>query len=161
MCGIAGFVGQQASPREPRAQLLGAMCAAIRHRGPDDGGAYVDDRAALGMRRLSIIDLSTGHQPMANEDETLWLVFNGEIYNFQALGQELRRRGHRFRSSSDTEVIVHAWEEWGENALERLHGMFAIAVWDTRSRTLWLARDRPGIKPLHYAVVNGGLQFAS
>jgi asparagine synthase (glutamine-hydrolysing) len=161
MCGIAGFVEDRPSPREPRAAHVAAMCEAIRHRGPDDGGQYVDDVAALGMRRLSIIDLSTGHQPMTNEDETLWLVFNGEIYNYQPLARELRERGHRFRSASDTEVIVHAWEEWGEAALESLHGMFAMAVWDTRARTLWLARDRPGIKPLHYAPVGNGIRFAS
>ena len=152
MCGIAGFVESHPSPAEPRARRVAEMCDAIRHRGPDDSGQYVDEVAALGMRRLSIIDLSTGHQPMANEDETLWVVFNGEIYNYQPLGRELRERGHRFRTASDTEVIVHAWEEWGQGALQRLHGMFAIAVWDTRSRTLWLARDRPGIKPLHYAL---------
>jgi asparagine synthase (glutamine-hydrolysing) len=161
MCGIAGFVDAQPSPREPRAARLLAMCDAIRHRGPDEGGQRVDEVAAIGMRRLSIIDLSTGHQPMSNEDGTLWIVFNGEIYNYRALASTLAGRGHRFRTSSDTEVIVHAWEEWGEAALDRLHGMFAIAVWDTASRTLWLARDRPGIKPLHYALVGGGIRFAS
>jgi asparagine synthase (glutamine-hydrolysing) len=161
MCGIAGFVEGQPSPREPRAARIGAMCDAIRHRGPDDGGQYVDEVAALGMRRLSIIDLSTGHQPMANEDGTLWVVFNGEIYNYRALARELRALGHQFRTSSDTEAIVHAWEEWGEGALQRLHGMFAIAVWQAPTRTLWLARGRPGIKPLHYSVIGGGIRFAS
>jgi asparagine synthase (glutamine-hydrolysing) len=161
MCGIAGFVDAGPSTREPRTACVQAMCEAIRHRGPDDGGVFVDDVAALGMRRLSIIDLSTGHQPMSNEDGTVWLVFNGEIYNYQALTATLEALGHTFRTSSDTEAIVHAWEEWGEGALERLHGMFAIAIWETTSRTLWLARDRPGIKPLHYACVGGGIRFAS
>jgi asparagine synthase (glutamine-hydrolysing) len=161
MCGIAGFVQNQPAPRQPRTARVAAMCDAIRHRGPDDGGLYVDDVAALGMRRLSIIDLSTGHQPMANEDETLWVVFNGEIYNYRPLARELGTLGHRFRTASDTEVIVHAWEEWGPAALVRLHGMFAIAVWDARDRTLWLARDRPGIKPLHYTLVGDGIRFAS
>jgi asparagine synthase (glutamine-hydrolysing) len=161
MCGIAGFVESHPSPAEPRRERVREMCDAIRHRGPDDGGQHVDEVAALGMRRLSIIDLSTGHQPMANEAKTLWAVFNGEIYNYQPLGRELRERGHRFRTASDTEVIVHAWEEWGKGALQRLHGMFALAVWDTRARTLWLARDRPGIKPLHYAVLGGTIRFAS
>jgi asparagine synthase (glutamine-hydrolysing) len=161
MCGIAGFVERQDSPRGPRADRVAAMCHAIRHRGPDDGGQYLDERAALGMRRLSIIDLSTGHQPMANEDGSLWVVFNGEIYNYKALAAELTGLGHRLRTASDTEVIVHAWEQWGESALTRLHGMFAFALWDARERTLWLARDRPGIKPLHYAELDGGIRFAS
>lgn len=161
MCGIAGFVRVTPSPSEPRESLVRAMCGAIRHRGPDDEGIHVDEVAALGMRRLSIIDLSTGHQPMTNEDQTLWLVFNGEIYNYRELARVLADRGHRLRTSSDTEVIVHAWEEWGPQSVSRLRGMFAFALWDQPSRTLWLARDRPGIKPLHYAVRPGHLAFAS
>jgi asparagine synthase (glutamine-hydrolysing) len=161
MCGIAGFVNRQSSPAEARDERLAAMCAAIRHRGPDDEGRHVDEFAALGMRRLSIIDLATGHQPMTNEDGTLRLVFNGEIYNYRELAADLRTFGHHFRSSSDTEVIVHAWEQWGEGALSRLHGMFALALWDSRTRTLWLARDRAGIKPLHYALTGRGIAFAS
>lgn len=161
MCGIAGFVEPQPSPSEPREALLRRMCAALRHRGPDDEGVYVDEVAALGMRRLSIIDVQGGQQPMTNEDGTLWVVFNGEIYNFRELRSELRERGHALRTSSDTEAIVHAWEEWGEGALSRIHGMFGLAVWDRAARTLWLARDRPGIKPLHYALDGGRLAFGS
>ena len=161
MCGIAGFVDRNHAPRAAREPLLRAMCAAIRHRGPDDEGMYLDETAALGMRRLSIIDLSSGHQPISNEDGTIWVVFNGEIYNYREVGGELRKRGHRFRTASDTEVIVHAWEEWGEAALSRLRGMFGVAVWNSATRTLWLARDRPGIKPLHYAVAGGRLVFGS
>ncbi len=161
MCGIAGFVDRERASRQAREPLLRAMCAAIRHRGPDDEGVYLDETAALGMRRLSIIDLSTGHQPISNEDGTVWVVFNGEIYNYREVAAELRTHGHHFRTSSDTEVIVHAWEQWGEAALSRLRGMFGLAVWNATSRTLWLARDRPGIKPLHYAVAGSRLVFGS
>jgi asparagine synthase (glutamine-hydrolysing) len=142
-------------------ELVGRMCRVIRHRGPDDEGALVDDGVALGMRRLSIIDLSTGRQPIHNEDRTVWVVFNGEIYNFRALRAELEGAGHRFYTSSDTEVIAHAYEQWGAKAVSRLRGMFGFAVWDTRCRRLLLARDRIGIKPLHYAIVDGRLYFAS
>ena len=161
MCGIAGFVEVDPSPAEPREALLRRMCAAIRHRGPDDEGVHVDATAAIGMRRLSIIDVDTGRQPMTGEDGRTVVVFNGEIYNFRELTVELRAAGHHFRTKSDTEVIVHAWEQWGEEALQRLQGMFGIAVWDTASRTLWLARDRAGIKPLHYAERDGRLVFGS
>jgi asparagine synthase (glutamine-hydrolysing) len=137
------------------------MCEVIRHRGPDDEGLLVADGVALGMRRLSIIDLSTGHQPIHNEDETVWIVFNGEIYNFRELRRELEAAGHRFYTSTDTEAIVHAYEQWGEAAIGRLRGMFGLAVWDTRSRTLLVARDRVGIKPLHYATAGGRLYFGS
>ncbi len=155
MCGIAGFSdpGLDASAAAERLQ---PMLAAIRHRGPDDEGALVEPGIALGMRRLSIIDLATGRQPIHNEDRTIWVVFNGEIYNYTALRAELEGRGHRFYTSSDTETIVHAYEEWGDDAFARLRGMFGIALWDARSRTLVLARDRAGIKPLHYAVVGDG-----
>ncbi|HSK11073.1 MAG TPA: asparagine synthase (glutamine-hydrolyzing) [Vicinamibacterales bacterium] len=161
MCGIAGFVGTEASPEEPREALVRRMAAAIRHRGPDDEGVYVDGFAALGMRRLAIIDVPSGRQPMTGEDRTVWVVFNGEIYNFRELAAELQALGHRFQTKSDTEVIVHAWEQWGEAALARLQGMFALAVWNAATRTLWLARDRPGIKPLHYTTHEGGLVFGS
>jgi asparagine synthase (glutamine-hydrolysing) len=168
MCGIAGFAEGQ--PRagwtgvdavEDDTALLRAMCAAIRHRGPDDEGIRVMPGAALGMRRLSIIDLATGHQPMHNEDSTVWVVFNGEIYNYAELRADLARRGHRFYTASDTETIVHAYEEWGEGAFSRLRGMFGIALWDTRDGSLLLARDRVGIKPLHFAVAGGRLYFGS
>jgi asparagine synthase (glutamine-hydrolysing) len=137
------------------------MCAALRHRGPDDEGRHVEPGAAVGMRRLSIIDLATGRQPIHNEDETVWVVFNGEIYNYVTLRADLEGRGHRFHTASDTETIVHAYEEWGEGAFSRLRGMFAIAIWDRRERALLLARDRVGIKPLHYVVADDRLYFAS
>ena len=169
MCGIAGFVENTApngwaagtSAAERAAELVGRMCAAIRHRGPDDQGIHVEGGVALGMRRLSIIDLATGRQPIHNEDRTVWVVFNGEIYNYAALRADLEGRGHRFYTSSDTETIVHAYDEWGEDAFGRLRGMFAIALWDRRRRALLLARDRVGIKPLHYAALGDRLYFGS
>jgi asparagine synthase (glutamine-hydrolysing) len=165
MCGIAGFVESTSAPMafgpDARQELARRMCAVIRHRGPDDEGVWTGAGAALGMRRLSIIDLTTGHQPIANEDRTVWIVFNGEIYNFRELRAALERAGHRFATSTDTEAIVHAFEEWGNGAIARLRGMFGLAIWDTRSRTLLLARDRIGIKPLHYAIANGRLYFGS
>jgi asparagine synthase (glutamine-hydrolysing) len=159
MCGIAGIVRWDGAP--PPAGTVRAMCDRLVHRGPDDQGYYVDQAVALGMRRLSIIDLETGHQPVGNEDGTVWVVFNGEIYNFKELRRELEARGHRFRTTSDTETIVHLYEEYGPGAVERLRGMFALALWDTRRRDLLLARDRLGIKPLYYAPFAGGLAFAS
>jgi asparagine synthase (glutamine-hydrolysing) len=168
MCGIAGFaerdhtVWSRGSDSWNRAgSLLGTMCGAIRHRGPDDQGTLVDAGVALGMRRLSIVDVATGQQPIHNEDRTVWVVFNGEIYNYQALRTELENRGHRFYTRSDTETIVHAYEEWGLDAFARLRGMFGIAVWDTRDGSLVLARDRVGIKPLYYAEAGGRLYFGS
>jgi len=165
MCGIAGFV-ESASTVNPLAPDIGRalarrMCDVIRHRGPDDEGIWVDNGVALGMRRLSIIDLSTGHQPIHNEDGTVWIVFNGEIYNFRELRADLERAGHTFYTNTDTEAIVHAYEQWGRAAFARLRGMFGLAIWDTRSRTLLLARDRIGIKPLYYAVTDGRLSFGS
>jgi asparagine synthase (glutamine-hydrolysing) len=165
MCGIAGFVESPsiAAPldRDRTRSLLHEMCDVIRHRGPDDEGVWTSDGIALGMRRLSIIDLSTGNQPIFNEDSTVCTVFNGEIYNFVELRQELAARGHRFRTASDTEVIVHAYEEWGADAISRLRGMFGLAIWDARQKVLLLARDRVGIKPLYFADVNGRLYFGS
>jgi asparagine synthase (glutamine-hydrolysing) len=139
------------------------MCDTIRHRGPDDAGVWLGDGVGLGHRRLSIIDLSpAGHQPMTNEDGSVWVVFNGEIYNFQTLRLDLEAKGHRFRSNSDTEVIVHLFEEYGADCVRHLHGMFAFAAWDTRAHTLLLARDRVGKKPLKYALLpDGRLLFAS
>jgi asparagine synthase (glutamine-hydrolysing) len=165
MCGIAGFVESASSgnpfPSDEARLLAHRMCDVIRHRGPDDEGLFVDEGVGLGMRRLSIIDLSTGHQPIHNEDRTVWIVFNGEIYNFPGLRRELEAAGHRFYTATDTEVIVHAYEQWGRAAIARLRGMFALAIWDMRTRTLILARDRVGIKPLHYAVAGGRLYFGS
>ena len=164
MCGIAGFADRQPFPgprRDSDLTLVHAMCEVIRHRGPDDEGIHVEEGVGLGMRRLSIIDLSTGHQPIHNEDESVWVVFNGEIYNYRELRAVLEADGHRFYTSSDTETIVHAYEQWGEACFERLRGMFGIALWDRRQGMLLLARDRAGIKPLHYTEHAGRLYFGS
>jgi asparagine synthase (glutamine-hydrolysing) len=160
MCGIAGIV--HADPGYPvDAALLARITGVMRHRGPDAQGLHVWRGAGFGHRRLSIIDLSTGDQPVFNEDRTVAVVLNGEIYNFRELRAELTARGHRFRTQSDTEAIVHAWEEWGDACVERLRGMFAFALWDERTRRLLLARDRVGKKPLYYAADGERLLFAS
>jgi asparagine synthase (glutamine-hydrolysing) len=158
MCGIAGTV-QRRKPAE--LSMVKAMCDEIRHRGPDDEGYHVDNGCILGMRRLSIIDLATGHQPMSNEDGSVWVVFNGEIYNYQELRGWLLERGHRLETNSDTEVLVHLYEEEGAAGIARLRGMFAYAIWDARRRKLMLVRDRLGKKPLYYAVLPDGLFFGS
>jgi asparagine synthase (glutamine-hydrolysing) len=159
MCGIAGIFSVGGPP------VLGgeikAMCDAIQHRGPDDAGYLVQGRVGLGMRRLSIIDLATGHQPIHNEDGTVWVVMNGEIYNYRELRTDLERRGHRFYTTTDTEVLVHLYEEFGERCVDRLRGMFGFAIWDARRQSLFIARDRLGIKPLYYAEVDGRLLFGS
>lgn len=159
MCGIAGIV--DAANDSVDAVTIHRMCQSIVHRGPDDEGVFVKPGVGLGMRRLSIIDLAGGHQPIFNEDRSIWLVFNGEIYNFPELRRELEQRGHRFYTESDTEVIVHLYEEHGADCVQKLRGMFAFALYDERRRRLLLARDRLGIKPLHYAVANGRLFFGS
>jgi asparagine synthase (glutamine-hydrolysing) len=159
MCGIVGMVS--ADDRPIRLDELRTMCNAIAHRGPDDDGFYAKGRAGLGMRRLSIIDLSGGRQPICNEDGTVWVVFNGEIYNYRELRSDLESRGHCFSTTSDTEVIVHLYEETGAACVDRLRGMFAFAIWDEREQSLLLARDRLGIKPLYYAELGGQLIFAS
>jgi asparagine synthase (glutamine-hydrolysing) len=165
MCGIAGFVEAPtvASPFTPdfSRALIHRMSEVIRHRGPDDEGVWADAGVALGMRRLSIIDLATGHQPIHNEDGTVQVVFNGEIYNFRELRRTLEAAGHVFYTATDTEVIVHAYEQWGTAAISRLRGMFGLAIWDGRARSLLIARDRVGIKPMHYALLNGRLFFGS
>jgi asparagine synthase (glutamine-hydrolysing) len=138
-----------------------AMCDVMRHRGPDDEGFHVEPGIALGMRRLSIIDLSTGHQPIHNEDRTIWVVFNGEIYNYRELRDALDAAGHTFYTSSDTETIVHGYEEWGDSVFSRLRGMFGVAVWNAATRTLVVARDRAGIKPIYYSESGGRLFFGS
>src|SRR5438552_3876993 len=159
MCGIAGFfVNGGSVDRRP---TLRRMTDSLRHRGPDDEGFYVDESVALGVRRLSIIDLATGRQPIANEDGTVWVVQNGEIYNFRELRDELERRGHRFRTASDTEVLVHGYEEYGGEFVSRLDGMFALAVWDAVNRSLILARDRMGEKPLYYYAGPDAFVFGS
>jgi asparagine synthase (glutamine-hydrolysing) len=160
MCGICGIFG--ADGRDPAVQArVRSMCDAIVHRGPDEDGYYFDDAVALGMRRLSIIDLQTGRQPIANEDKTVWTVYNGEIYNFPVLKAELEAKGHRFATRADTEVIVHLYEEHGAEFVHKLNGMFAIALWDKRTRTFILTRDRIGVKPLHYWEDRGRLVFGS
>jgi asparagine synthase (glutamine-hydrolysing) len=160
MCGIAGIYkphcSEQLSPEAVR-----AMTQTIIHRGPDDEGIYTGAGIAFGFRRLSIIDLAGGHQPLANEDETVWVMLNGEIYNYPELREELATRGHVFRTHSDTEVIAHLYEEVGEKCFERLRGMFAIAIWDARRKTMLLARDRVGKKPLFYAEDSEQVTFAS
>ena len=168
MCGIAGFAdavthADASAPERIAAdtRLVRAMCSVIRHRGPDDEGVRVEAGVGLGMRRLSIIDLATGHQPIGSEDGAVQVVFNGEIYNFGELRAELTRAGHRFATTTDTEVIVHGYEQWGRGVFERLRGMFGIALWDSRARALWLARDRVGIKPLYYTEHTGRLFFGS
>jgi asparagine synthase (glutamine-hydrolysing) len=159
MCGIAGILGGVGRP--VRLEEVRSMCAALVHRGPDDEGIYLDDGVGLGMRRLSIIDLETGRQPVRNEDGTIWAVLNGEIYNYQELRRDLEGRGHVFKTSSDTETVVHLYEEHGTDCVVRMRGMFALALWDQSRRRLLLARDRLGIKPLHYAEAGGRLVFAS
>ncbi len=173
MCGICGKLYFE-SNRPVEKRLVEAMCNVLRHRGPDDMGMYTFSNhqdgnlnpghscsIGLGQTRLSIIDLATGHQPIHNENKTVWVVLNGEIYNFQALKSELVSQGHRFYTSSDTEVIVHLYEEYGNNFVQHVNGMFAIAIWDEKRRRLVLLRDRIGIKPLYYFVGNDGLLFAS
>jgi len=159
MCGIAGFLAPPGVVAD-RA-VLERMVASLRHRGPDAVGYHVEGRVALGVARLRIIDLATGDQPLANEDGAVQVVLNGEIYNFEALRDRLERMGHRFASRGDTEVIAHAWEEYGEACPEDLNGMFAFALWDRRRQTLFLARDRMGEKPLYYASPGGWLVFGS
>ena len=146
MCGIAGFVALQATPNA--ASILERMTNAIRHRGPDDNGYFTGPDAFLGHRRLSIVDLATGHQPMFDGDRSRVIVFNGEIYNHADLRPHLERLGCRYQSRSDTETILHAYQVWGPQALDRFRGMFAFTIWDRESRTLFGARDRLGIKPL-------------
>jgi asparagine synthase (glutamine-hydrolysing) len=164
MCGFAGILTFPHRDSDTTPELLRAMSDTIAHRGPDDEGVYLAPDRALGFafRRLSIIDLSpAGHQPMANADGSVWIVFNGEIYNHRALRGELEAAGHAYRSRSDTETLLYAYEEWGERFVERLEGMFAIALWDARRRRLLLYRDRLGVKPLYHAVAGGRLVFAS
>ncbi len=159
MCGIAGKLNLSLSPASP--PVIQAMCDGIAHRGPDDWGLYVRGPVGLGSRRLSIIDLEGGHQPISNEDETIWIVFNGEIYNFPELRQELVQQGHLFRTNTDTEVIVHLYEEHGVDCLQHLNGMYAFALWDEPRQRLFVARDRLGEKPLVYSLRPDGLTFAS
>ena len=155
MCGITGYLGQG------NEEILRKMTDSLKHRGPDDKGFYFNNNIGLGHRRLSIIDLATGHQPISNEDETIWLIFNGEIYNFFELRKDLEKKGHKFKTQTDTEVMVHLYEEKGEDFLKELNGMFAIALWDEKNEKLILARDRMGQKPLYYSLINNTLIFGS
>ena len=159
MCGIVGIVNQ--TGRGVDARVLEEMCDAIRHRGPDEEGAYLKGRVGLAMRRLAIIDLAGGQQPIANEDRTAWIVFNGEIYNYRELKERLEKLGHRFRTDCDTEAIIHAYEQYGADCPKHLRGMFAFAIWDECRGELFLARDRVGKKPLLYAHAGGKLIFGS
>jgi len=160
VCGICGkMVFERGASVSPA--LVRAMADSIRHRGPDDDGYYFSGSVGLGFRRLSIIDLSGGHQPLSNEDGSVWIVFNGEIYNYQELRELLLTKGHVFKTNSDTEVIVHLYEEFGEGCVEKLRGMFAFAIWDDRQDVLFIARDRLGIKPLYYYLSDKALIFAS
>lgn len=158
MCGICGYYSFEKS--NPDENLLKKMCSVIEHRGPDDEGIFLDKGVGLGMRRLSIIDIEGGRQPVHNEDSTIWIVFNGEIYNYRELRLSLEKK-HRFYTSSDTEVIVHLYEEFGEGFVSRLNGMFGLAIWDSNNNKLLLARDRTGIKPLHYIILKNKLIFGS
>jgi len=160
MCGICGIFYSDPTQRVNR-DALAAMNRQIAHRGPDDDGFFVDDNIGLAMRRLSIIDIKTGHQPLSNEDGSVWIAYNGEIYNHQELRKDLEARGHRYRTHSDTETIVHLYEEYGNNCVEHLRGMFAFALWDRSRRCLFLARDRLGIKPLYYRYDGHTLLFGS
>ena len=160
MCGICGqFRFRDGAPVER--ESIRRMMQTIVHRGPDDEGSYISGSLGLGFRRLSIIDLSTGHQPMSDGERTTWVVFNGEIYNFKELRQELLKQGHAFRTQCDTEVIVHGYKQWGDGVLNRLNGMFGLAIWDEPRRKLLLARDPMGIKPVYYALRDGELHFGS
>src|SRR5688572_28490777 len=161
MCGIAGRFNFDPTHAVSRERLI-AMTDAVAHRGPDAGGYYLQGAIGLGHRRLSIIDLATGDQPIGNEDGQVQVIFNGEIYNFAEVRRELIAHGHRFRTGSDTEVIVHGYEQWGDRCVDRFRGMFAFAVWDAKARRLLLARDRVGVKPLYYAELPGrGIVFGS
>ena len=157
MCGIVGFINQKKNKEE----IIENMSLKIRHRGPDDEGYYIDNNIALAHRRLAIIDLKSGKQPIFNEDKTKIIIFNGEIYNFKSLRKILINEGHKFKTNSDTEVILHGYEKWGKNLPKKLRGMFAFAIWDTNKKELFMARDYFGIKPLYFAHFNGTFMFAS
>src|SRR6266508_821293 len=160
MCGICGFVSFE--PERPTDEfILKRMISSLIHRGPDDEGFYRDAQANLAVRRLSIIGLHTGQQPISNETGDVRVVYNGEIYNFQKVRAELEQRGHIFKTQTDTEIIVHAYEEYGDDCVKHFNGMFAIALWDARRRRLFLARDRLGIKPLYYWAGQDKLVFGS
>ena len=157
MCGLCGFTGEIID----RDAVLENMTEVITHRGPDSKGFYTDDKISMGFRRLSIIDLDNGSQPIYNEDKTLVLMFNGEIYNYKQLRKELQEKGHVFATDTDSEVLVHGFEEWREDLLNRLRGMFGFAIWNRTDESLFIARDFFGIKPMHYTQVGGHFLYAS
>src|SRR5438477_10792805 len=160
MCGICGKYNFKSMAPVKRGDVQ-AMTRTIVHRGPDDEGYYLEGALGLGFRRLSIIDLAGGHQPMSDREETVWVVFNGEIYNFKELRVELESHGHHFATRSDTEVIVHGYKQWGTEVFNHLNGMFGVAIWDVRRRRLVLARDAMGIKLIYYRIADGQLTFGS
>src|SRR5271166_5068820 len=160
MCGIAGILEFERDKRADAAALR-EMCRVMAHRGPDDDGFYTDGCLGIGMRRLSIVDVKGGHQPLTNEDGTLWIVFNGEIYNHLSLREQLIARGHRYTTHSDTETVIHLFEEYGADCVQHLRGMFAFAIWNRNTKTLFIARDRLGIKPLYYKLTPERLLFGS
>ena len=160
MCGFVGFIDENDQTYDHRATIV-AMANAIAHRGPDSEGYFEDGRAALGFRRLAIIDLAGANQPLYNENRSLVLVFNGEIYNYRELRRQLIAAGHAFSTQGDAEVVLHGFEQWGEGVLDRLRGMFAFALYDTATGELFCARDTFGIKPLYYAVEGGRILFGS
>jgi asparagine synthase (glutamine-hydrolysing) len=159
MCGIAGIINK--GSKNVNESEIRAMCSTIIHRGPDDEGIYVKNNVGIGMRRLNIIDLNTGHQPIHNEDKSIWIVFNGEIYNYKELKEYLVKKNHKFYTDSDTEVIIHAYEEDGEKCLEKLRGMFSFAIYDHKNNQVFIARDRLGIKPLFFCETKDSIIFAS
>src|SRR5687768_28227 len=158
MCGIAGILNYSAAPDEA---IVRRMLGMIRHRGPDEFGIYLGRDVALGNARLSIVDLAGGQQPIGNEDGTMWIVYNGEVFNYVELRAELESRGHRFSTNTDTEVILHLYEELGPECLSRLNGQFAIAIYNEQDGSLFMARDRLGVRPLFYTRASGRLIFAS
>src|SRR5262249_427194 len=161
MCGIVGISGTRLTESAAARNLIAQMLSVIEHRGPDGAGYYIESDVAMGMRRLAVIDLATGRQPISNEDGSIWIAFTGGIYNYRELRGLLLARGHTLRTRTDTETIAHLYEDEGERCVERLRGMFAFAIWDRRERRLFLARDRVGKKPLHYTLVGRTLVFGS
>ena len=155
MCGIVGFVND----KDNKKTIINTMMDRIVHRGPNSSGEYIDKHVALGFRRLSIIDLEGGTQPIYNEDRTKIIIFNGEIYNYQPLREELIAAGHVFQTHADTEVLLHGYEEWGTELLQKIRGMFAFAIWDNEKNELFGARDHFGIKPLYYTQMNGTFMY--
>src|ERR1700752_5017467 len=160
MCGICGQYNFGSGAPALR-QDIRRMTNTLVHRGPDDEGYYLDGSLGFGFRRLSIIDLGGGHQPMSDHEESVWVIFNGEIYNFPELKRELEGHGHVFRTKSDTEVIIHGYKQWGDDVLNKLNGMFGLAIWDARKQRLVLARDPFGVKPVYYRIADRRLYFGS